>query len=101
MHSHGGHSGQHRMPRPATDSSNNAPLNKVQSGPKTSMTQECSAHKGFNIIFKGTTEGELCEKCFAERAKTKSDARNQQQESVSALASDDLLDRLKGPARPL
>jgi len=61
------------MPEPST----NAQLNKAQIGPKTSLTQECNTHKGFNIIFKGTTEGELCEKCFAERAKIKSDARNQ------------------------
>ena len=99
--SHGGHGGQQRIQRSMQEPSTNASLNKVQIGPKTSMTQECNTHKGFYIVFKGTAEGDFCEKCFAERAKTKSDARNQQQESVSALASDDLLERLKGPAKPL
>lgn len=84
-------------------SNTNTQLNKAQIGPKTSLTEECKIHPGFKIIFRagigGGTE-DLCEKCFLEQ-KHRIDARNQVQESVPAVASDDLLSRLKEPAKPL
>lgn len=91
-----------------------APQNKAQTGPKSSLIDECAKHAGFKVIFRSdanddSTEGDLdkandyCEKCFAEISskKNNAEARNAAQERISAQANDDLLTRLKEPAQPL
>lgn len=80
----------------------NQPAGKA--GPQSSLTEECQTHAGFKIIFKAEANSgkqDFCERCFAEHAKTRSEARNQAQEAAGVLASDDLLNRLKEPAQPL
>ena len=82
---------------------------QAQIGPQTSLKDECETHNA-PILFQ-TPDKAFCEKCFAERVKEahkeqqqaphrQGNNRNAPQENVPALAGDDLLSRLKEPAKP-
>ena len=68
-------------------------------------------HPGCKIIFRtdpgddsaeaSKNNRDYCEKCFAEASKARTETRNQAQSIVPAQATDDLLSRLKEPARPM
>ena len=77
------------------------PGQRTHTGPQTSIKELCEI-TNLPVLFK-TQERSYCEKCFTEKAREMMQQNKkgaQLQESVQAAGEDDLLSRLKEPAKP-